>query len=193
MRAPALPGMLVALLTSGCVYLPLTSIPQFTSAELANGSVSVTLDMAVKPGGYRNQTLILPFTIADVDHVTLHVFKLTGNHETPVVDTVAFIGQPLVRPIRADELRSPITLTRLAQSTTYRLRAKAYRSAGGSATELISQDAGSFIDVAVGTDDRPVAAALPVVLVDRLFSGESTSSFQFIDGQVVDAGPESIQ
>jgi hypothetical protein len=193
MRLTAFPAMLAALLTSGCVYMPLTPLPQFTAAELANGSVTVTLDVTVKAGGYRNQALILPFTVADVDHVTLHVYKLTGNHETPVVDTVTFIGQPLVHPIRADELGFPITLTRLAQSTTYRLRAKAYRSPDGISAELISQDAGSYVDVAVGTDDRPVAAALPVVLVDRLFSGESTSSFQFIDGQVVDAGTESIQ
>lgn len=193
MRVSAISAMLVAFLSSGCVYLPLSSLPQFTSVELANGSVTVTLDMTVKAGGYRDQALILPFTKTDVDHVTLHVYKLTGTLETPVVDTVTFVGQPLVRPIRAEELTLPITLTRLAHSTTYRLRAKAYRSLNGSGTELISLDAGSYVDVAVGADDRPVAAALPVVLVDRLFSGVSTSSFQFIDGKLVDAGTEGIQ
>lgn len=193
MRVSLIPALLGALLSAGCVYLPLSELPQFSTAELANGSVSVTLDMTVTPGGYRNQAEILPFTKADVDHVTLHVYKLTGAVETPVVDTVTFIGQPLVRPIRADELHTPITLTRLAQATTYRLRAKAYRSLGGTLTELISLDAGSYVDVAVGTDDRPVAAALPVVLVDRLFSGTSTTSFAFTDGNVVDAGTERIE
>ena len=44
----------------------------------------------------------------------------------------------------------------------------------------------------VKNDDRPLAATLPIQLVDRLFSGEATQSLDVKPGKVIDDATQSI-
>lgn len=187
-------GVIASLLVlPGCVYIPVGSLPQFDSAQLASGSASLRVALAIQPGGYRSQALILPYAEADVEHLLVSVYKLSGGSEVAVVDTVNRVGEPLVRDLDRTALGAGLALENLAHNTTYRVRVRAYKAAGQAEADRISDDATSFVDVAVGTDDRPANAAVPVVLVDRLFSGQSTTSFTFIDGMVRNAATESIQ
>ncbi len=193
MRLSQVGLLALVLINSGCVYVPLGSLPQFTTAQLASGAAIMRVELSIKSGGYRTQASILPYTSADVNHLVVSVYKLAGATEIAVADTVTNIGQPLIRDLDQTAIGAGVALTNLAHNTTYRLRAKAYKAAGQEAADLISDDAASFVDVVVGTDDRPVGVAVPVALIDRLFSGQSTSSFEIIDGRVIDAATESIQ
>jgi hypothetical protein len=182
----------MTLLSSGCVYVPLRSLPQFTSAQLASGSATVRVEFSFQNGGYRSQASILPYTAADVHHVVVRVFKLTGATEIPVADTRAD-GQPLVLALDRASIDAGVALTRLAHNTTYRVRVRAYKAAGEAAADLISDEQASVAEIVVGQDDRPVTGAIAVKLIDRLFVGQATPSLDFAPGKVIDAGPEIIE
>ena len=65
----------------------------------------------------------------------------------------------------------PITFSGLKGLTTYRFYARAYDTAG---TLISTDDALSYLELAVGNDDRPTLGNLPIRIKDQVFSGRTT-------------------
>lgn len=88
---------------------------------------------------------------------------------TTLEDTANLLRASRTSPLN---LNQPIALSQLKPNQKYRVFAHAY-TAGN---ELISTlDARSYLDVSVGTDDRPtMAAMLPVRLIDSPFAASTT-------------------
>ncbi len=63
-------------------------------------------------------------------------------------------------------LTLPVVFDNLQASRTYRFLARAFGAAGS----MISLDASSSADLAVGYDDRPALGTLPVTLMDKVLS-----------------------
>lgn len=153
------------------------------SILLLPGCVSVTqlgqATLVVRPE-FDRQTLttISPYTQANIDHLTLKLFT-TAEQDLGVSKTL----------LNA-QLGNSIAFSNLKVNTTYRVRAYAYASAG--TTQCISNDANSYVDIAVGTDDRPTVGAIPVTLINKDFNGQGTGTIQVTSGGYLDAGASNM-
>jgi streptogramin lyase len=153
------------------------------------GTAELSLQPAVKEGAFRTQEVKSPYTAAHINQLQIKLFKLAGGSETAALDGA---GQPIAKDIPNSSLGGRAVFTNLDFDTTYRVRAYAYLTAGTS-TVISTNDSRSYLDVAVGRDDRPVFAALPVQLIDQTFSGEATSSGTAVtDGGLVPPASESL-
>jgi len=193
------PLALAATLTlgiAGCVYVPLGKIPSLDVTSLASGTLTVKVRPTVHDGGFRTQAIINPWTREDIRYVVLEVYKLVGDDEKPVLQTGENTQAPYQIRLSANQLESEIPFKNLAPDTTYRIRARAYyfrqfqtgalsEDGPGDAT-LISDDKISFLDIVVKNDDRPVARALPIQLLDRDFDGRASGPLQIENGQIYD-------
>ncbi|MNX79233.1 hypothetical protein D3C86_1108570 [compost metagenome] len=104
-------------------------------------------------------------------HVVLSLHTLNGQVETPVKNAQ---DVALTLDVPKAELDHDVVFSKLKANTTYRIKAQAYKAAGTSVADLISTgDSASYVDVAVGENDRP-AVALTVKLKDQVFSGTVT-------------------
>ena len=182
MRLNPILALALALGSSGCVYVPLGSIPKLDVTSLASGNRNVTLRTTVSDGGYRTQTVINPWTRADIRLVVVKVLKLDGTAEKTVFQTVEKTTEPFVFKLEPKNLEAELILRNLAPETSYRVRAQAYNESEATDAALISDDEASFVDIVVKNDDRPVAANLPIKLRDKLFAGEATSSLNLTEG-----------
>lgn len=184
------PILALALGSSGCVYVPLGSIPKLDVTSLASGTRSVTFRATVRDGGYRTQTVITPWTRENIHHVVIQVLKLDGTAEKFVFRTAE---TPYDITITSEDLEKDFPIDKLAPNTTYRLRARAYSEPEASDAALISDDEASFVDVVVKNDDRPVAANLPIKLRDKLFAGETSSELHGIFDGLLRYNEERIE
>lgn len=126
----------------------------------------------------QTQALILPNTIASIATLDIipylettpgtyaPISSLTGNTTTVGAADMLKLSQssPSIDPSR------PFVLRKLKPNKNYRIYGRAYNPAN----TQISLDASSFVDVAVGQDDAPGMATLPVNLTDTPF-GANTS------------------
>lgn len=157
----------VALLAAGCASYPHQGLA---------GVGRVVVRPAVADGGFRTMAVVAPYTQADIHHV---------NVALQTVDGATTLAETSV--LNAD-LGNLVTFVDLKLHTTYRVLARAYRTAGPG--ELIStDDAASTSAIAVAANDV-IPVTLRVKLIDRLFSGTGTSPGILVTpGEVVDASP----
>lgn len=133
------------------------------------GFASLTLSIAITPGGLQAQTVVTAFTRASIDHLVIKAFKVSGEAESPVLAGNDQVGAD----IPGSDLDKTLTLSRLPANTALRFRAYAYKAPGQAETDLISTaDSTSYTDLTLGSDDRPALASLKVRLVDVLFDGQ---------------------
>ena len=170
------------ILLAGCAS---PSIPLSTS-----GGATLSVRPVVSAGGYRTQTLLHAYTQADIYHLQIKLFNVQANGtEIPVL---AANNQPLMLDVPNASLSVSVEFTSLHQNTTYRIRAYAY-SDPATASLISTTDAGSYVDVTVGMDDRPTMANLPVQMINQIFSGEATASGVTVSsGSLIYAGSASI-
>lgn len=146
------------------------------------GCVSVkpfgTATLLLKPEvGYKSQTIINPYVQADISHLTIKVFNTSEQD----------LG--ISKDLLNAQLDNPIVFSNLKNNTTYRIRPFAYASTGTS--QCISSS--SYVDVVVGTDDRPAIATLSVQLIDKAFNGQASSSLVVNSGGYVAIASESLE
>lgn len=148
---------------SGCAAMPSTG--------------SATL--VVRPQfGYQSLTQVLPYAQGDINHLTIKL--LTSSEQD--------LG--ISKDIPNADLGKTVVFSNLKDNRTYRIRAYAYLTSG--TTQCISNDAGSYVDVTVGTDNQPALTALKVKLIDKGFNGIGTSSLAVTPGGYSYAGTESF-
>lgn len=157
------PFLILALLgPAGCQGAPAPGSP---GALVPAGTGRVALSPVYRAGLARALfAVVTPYTVASINHMVIKIFTWDGSTE-------ALQG---TLDIQAADLLNTITFGNLKNNTTYRIRAYAYKTAGTG--DPISVDASSFLDVAVGADDRPVLGNLVVQLADIGFSGEATAT-----------------
>lgn len=156
-------ALLAVALVTGCSFAALAPAP--------SDEASLRVSPRVQAAGYATQATPAAYTASDVHHVVLSLYKLSGDSETSVLDAQ---GNALTLDIPASELGHDVVFAKLKANTTYRIKAQAYKAAGTSAENLIStDDSASYVDVAVGENDRP-AVALIVKLKDQVLSNAVT-------------------
>lgn len=150
---------------------------------LSQRSVSLRLRPEVLPGGYRSQAIVKAYTVDDIDHLVLQLFRLDGDTETPVVGADA---KAVIKRIPAAKLGETLTFEALQARTTYRIRAFAYKAPGEDPKDLISAPgSASSTDITLTDDDRPVTT-LKVKLADVPFNGLATApGIEVIPGDYV--------
>ncbi|MBO9542523.1 hypothetical protein J7643_18200 [bacterium] len=137
------------------------------------GGATLTLTPRYQSGGYRAQAVVPQVDVTSVNHLVLALNRVTPGGETPVLSTG---GVPVTADLSRAELSNPITFEHLTRNTTYRIRAYAYRGAGTDPSDLISVTAESYVDVAVGDDDRPALSPLTVKLTATPFAASARVS-----------------
>ncbi|HEY9720567.1 MAG TPA: hypothetical protein V6D47_01050, partial [Oscillatoriaceae cyanobacterium] len=138
-------GLAAIALLAGC--------QQVSSAIAPTSAARATLEVNLRFA--RRVQSVMPYSQADVKHLQIEVFAVSGSTETPVGETVDLLPAAF---------SDPVTLSGLRSNTLYRLRAYAYASSDTS--RLISNTVdGSSVDVAVTDDDAPTITNLPVRLV----------------------------
>lgn len=192
-----------ALLLAGCVDIPFSSLPNSDTQTLANGGVTLEVKPEVVAGGY---TTLAPapdpafdvhkYVEGDIHTVVVQLFKVPSVGADPSTETsVKTTGDAdVLKPILRANLGTPIRFTNLHANTVYRVRAFAYRAEPFDSTTLISTtDSQSYIDVSVGTNERPTVADLKVRLKDKAFNGQATASAIIItEGGLETSAPEAI-
>lgn len=178
--------LLTGLVLAGCQAVPVAPAPASVApapAERpATGVARVT--PSFRDGAVRRLlTAYTAYTQASINHMQVKLFTVTaGPTETQVGSTV---------DVAAADLTKTITFGNLAHNTDYRIRAYAYLTAG--TTTPISDDATSYVDVSVATDDAPALGNLVVSLIDQTFSGSTTSDGLTVNnGAIVHSGNETI-
>ena len=190
-----------SLLLAGCVDVPLGSLPD--TQTVANGGATLEVKPEVVAGGY---TTLAPapdpafdvhkYGEGDVHTVDVQLFKIpsVGAESSTESAVKTTGGEDVLKPIPRVNLASPISFTNLHANTVYRVRAFAYRAEPFDATTLISTtDSQSYIDVLVGTNERPTVADLKVRLKDKPFNGQATASAIIVtEGGLETTAPEAI-
>lgn len=159
----AMPLMGAALL-AGCSLAALAPDP-------SGGEAVLRVSPRFQPAGYAAQAVVSPYAAADVNHLVLSLHTVSGGIATPVKDAQ---NVAVTKDVPNADLGKDVVFAKLKPDTTYRLMAQAYKAAGTAAGNLIStSDAASYVDVAVGRNDRPTIA-LSVKLIDKPFSASTT-------------------
>lgn len=162
MRAPTL----------AAISLPII----FCAGCLATHSLGHGQTLIVRPrisGGHQTQATLNPYTAASIQHLLIKLYRYDG------IEHDLGISQDLLNA----QLTNPITFANLKANTTYRIKAHAYKATGTAPVDLISDESSaSFVDVLVGSDDRPGITTLPVQLINIPFNGQATSSLSIIPG-----------
>ncbi len=169
MKNLIIPALAGTLFLGGCAELLRNTTPTVSVLE---NKASIVVRTQVLPGGVRTAATTPNLTAASINHLVLQIFELAGQVETPVLDAN---NQPITQDLTNSRLGSLITFGNLKPQTTYRIRAYAYNAPGTDAQNLISTtDSGSYVDVEVLTDDRPMVTTLKVKLIDVDFNGQGT-------------------
>lgn len=152
-------GWLVVACLSGCAL-----------TQASTGNRALILQPKINPGAV-TQTVINPYTAADIHHLSLKLYTVNGGESYTGVS----------RTISHADLGSAIAITALKPNTAYRIKAFAYTSTDD--TVLIStSDVNSNTDVTLTNDDRPTITPLNVKLINRPFSGQVTDPLNIITG-----------
>lgn len=187
------------LLLAGCVDVPLGSLPD--TQTVANGGATLEVTPQVVAGGYTTLAPDPAFDVhkygeGDIHTVVVQLFKIPSVGADPATESAVKTtgGADVLKPIPRANLASPISFTNLHANTVYRVRAFAYRAEPFDSTTLISTtDSHSYIDVLVGTNERPTVADLKVRLKDKPFNGQATASAIIVtEGGLETTAPEAI-
>lgn len=148
---------------------------------LSHTNVGQSFDLVISPRfASRVQAILDPNTVASIATLDIvpyvetspgvysPISAVTGTATTLGAADVLKLSQasPSIDPNR------PIVIRRLKPNKNYRVYARAYNLS----SLLISQDNNSYVDVAVGADDAPGMAILPVSLVATPFSATAAVS-----------------
>lgn len=164
------PLILSIALVSGChAWQPLQNANLFVRPEVVAGNL-------------KTQTVTDPYTQASINHLVLKLYTDDGSEH----DTGIF------KSLLNAQLNNTIAFSNLKNNTTYRIRAYAYTSSTEDSTTLISSDVDSYVDVVIGTNDRPTLTNIPVKLINRLFNGQATSSLSIISGGYSPVASEGV-
>ena len=162
-------------LLAGCSLASLQTTPM-------KGEASLTVAPRIQAGGYATQAVITPFTAGDVQLVVVTLNTVVGSSETQVAT---------VNVAKAD-LAKTIVFGKLRHDLTYRIKARAYKASRAIPANLISLDASSSVDVAVGREDTHTVT-LPVQLVDSAFRAETLiPGVTVTNGQFVPSGSVTV-
>ncbi|MBO9542317.1 hypothetical protein J7643_17135 [bacterium] len=158
-----------AALLAGCAGLATTA---------TSGNASLAVRPLVENGQYRTQDMggntLNPYKATDIAHLVVKVYTVSGGTETPWRDAAS---NPVVRDVASSSLEAPISFDKLRPHTTYRLKAYAYKALGTDASDLISVEGGSTVDLVVTNDDRPAVGSLPVKLKSVAFGAETNENW----------------
>ncbi len=172
---------------------PRSQVQPLSDMTTAHGyqqtSASILVTPRVVSGGLKTQAIVAPLTASDVNHVILQIFTLSNGFEAPVDGPD---GQPLQADVPAAQLGDPVQFSELAFNTVYRIRATAYSAAGTDPSNKISDDGGSYVDVPVTNDDRPVLSTIPCQLDDVWFDGVASGVIDILPGSVRYQGSPTI-
>ena len=168
MKYLIIPALAGTLFLGGCAELLRPTTPTISVVE---SKAAIVIKTQVQSGGFT--TAADPrLTANSINHIVLSIFEVAGAAETPVRDAQ---GNPVTHDLTRANLGSLITFDKLKPQTTYRIRAAAYKAPGTDPGDLISTtDSGSYADVAVENDDRPLVTTLKVKLIDVVFDGQAT-------------------
>lgn len=173
-RSALVAGLVIAV--GGCAALrhPMVGTPITQEA----GSVTLLLTPRID-GAPGIQASVKRWTSSDIHRLDVVPYLEVGPGDyrplsksgtpTTLEDTANLLRASRTAPLNVSQ---PIALSHLKPNQKYRIFAHAY-TAGN---ELISTlDSRSYLDVSVGTDDRPtMAATLPVRLIDSPFAASTT-------------------
>lgn len=137
----------------------------------ATGNATLMLTPHYRAGGYLAQAVVPQVDANSVNHLVLVLNRVTSQGETPVLSTGGF---PLMADLSRSELSNPITFEHLAANSTYRVRAYAYKAPGTAESDLISINEQSYVDVAVGNENRPTMSPLTVKLTPTPFAASAS-------------------
>lgn len=166
MKKPLFSLFVILLLLVGCM----------NPGNLASGKASLCVLPQIHEG-LNTQAVVSVYSKTTINHLLLKLFTLSGQTETPVLDA----GGPVVRDLLNSDLDYRVTFSNLKTNTTYRVRAYAYKAAGTNGADLISSTA-SYVDVTMGTDDRPTLGNIPVLLTNVDFNGQGSASLAVTPG-----------
>ena len=172
-----------AFVLAGCQASPAPPVPVALQAAAPAGEYRVT--PSFRDGAVRRlMAQLTPYTQASIDHMVVRLIIVAAGPTETEVESV---------DVSAANLAKTITFGNLKHNTTYRIRAHAYKAPGTAAADLISDDAESFVDMPVLTDDEPALGNLEVTLIDQTFAGEATSpALTVTDGAIVHSGSETV-
>lgn len=180
--AGTLAGLVAALALGGCWV---------TAGSPAAGGPrtgSLVVHPSLGPGRVV-QTVVNPYTAADVDHVVVMIFSAAGGTESAVVGD----GGPLSQDVASASFGGSIVFADLVKDTSYRVRGYAYARPGTASADLLSVEDESFLDIVVTHDDRPAVATLSIQLKDKPFAAAGTGSLDIKTGGIADVGGEIIK
>jgi hypothetical protein len=146
---------LAMLLLSGCSLASLSTVPPSAEAMLR-------VSPRIQGGGYATQAEITPYAASHVAHLILELQRLDQADEV----LVAQIDVP------KEDLGKGFVFGKLKPDTTYRIQARAYKALGTSSSDLISDEASSSREVAIGRRTEH-ELSLTVQLIDREFNGST--------------------
>lgn len=135
------------------------------------------------------QAVVTPYSSADVEHLVVKVFTVSGDTETQATGSSGVVEAD----VAFADLGTPLILDGLHSSTSYRVRGYAYTKPGTDSADLISITDKSYVDITVSNDDRPSVGTLPVQLIGRTFTGAGTGSLEIKQGRLEGDGTESIE
>lgn len=142
-------------------------------------SSTLILKPCISAGSYSTQTVVSPYTQASIEHLVLKLFTVdTVEHDTGIQKTL----------YNAD-LNKSVVFSNLRTNTHYRIKALAY-TAGN--VQISTDDANSYTDVILTTDDAPTISPVKVRLIDIGFNGQGTSSLSVTPGGYSYAASESL-
>ena len=154
----------ISLLMAGCAV---SNPPgSFAPAAPVRTAGKLVLMPRVITGGYAVSSVLARHTVQSIDHLVIKLFVVDQNDETPVLQTD---GAPVQVDLGREDLIRPLTMDALHAHRTYRVRAYAYAAPGTDASNLISVNERSYVDVAVNDNDQATMAPLTVTLADTPF------------------------
>lgn len=168
-----------ALLLAGCT--PVSLFPSF------EGNATLVLKPRIESAGFRTQVTVSPYGQPNVHRLEVSLYTVANSTETPVLIN----GNPLTKTILNADLGKDVVFGNLRHETTYRAKSRAFTAAD---LLISTEDADSYTDIVVGTDDRPTVSNLKVKLINKVFSGEATASGVIVaTGSLVPSGAETLQ
>jgi hypothetical protein len=203
-----IPALAIALLAGCAGTAPTASVPTGQVATTQTDSIDMFARLAVTgQDGYRLMATQTAYNLADIDHVTLTLYRSSGDGTGPWGSAIA------TKKVNRDGTTSllataPVTLQNLKMDTHYKVVATAYAAADETVaanridTGLEADGAVSFKTPAkvagettnsanadtIDTDARTVT--VKVKLKDKTFNGraESANGVTVTNGTIVDNG-----
>lgn len=151
-----------------------------TLIQASTGTRVLILQPKINPGAV-TQTVINPYTKADINHLTLMIYTVNGGE--------TYTG--ISRTIPNADLGAAIAISSLKANTHYRIKALAYSSSDDSVL-ISTSDASSYTDVTLTNNDSPTVTPLNVKLINKTFNGQVTDPLNIVNGGYDQSIPEKI-